>query len=408
MSTTRRVVQGTCDDQFLPVREAFEDALRNDDEDGASLHVIIGGTPVVHLWGGAQDRSGELPWNEETRCVVFSVTKGITALAIHMLIARGELELDAPISRYWPGFGNEGKALVTLRQALTHTSGLPAFSRQIKPGDFYDWECMIEHIEECTLFFRPGETQAYQMFTFGWILGEVVRRVSGKPLSEFVCDEIGRPTASNFAIGLKKVDRRFLAELRVTPPSRLDMRTPFFADVAANPHGLSALAMGNTGGHMDMADGDAALMSILGASGGVANGRDIARIYAGLATPTTAKARFGLRSIDLARMSRIESAAPTDATLQGPVRFSCGYMTSTDNRHLGLNGAYEMRLGRNAFGMPGFGGNIGFCDPDHGLAFGYVTAKVRNTVLLNETSQRLVDSVYRCLGSTSDEPGFWS
>jgi CubicO group peptidase (beta-lactamase class C family) len=408
LSTERHTVQGSCDARFLAVRETLQTAFDDADESGASLHVMIGGTPVVHLWGGTRDRLGQLPWVEGTRCVVFSVTKGITALAAHMLIARGKLELDAPVSRYWPAFGNAGKADITIRQALTHTSGLAAIRREVMPGDFYDWERMVGHIEDAAPFFRPGTTQAYQMFTFGWILGELVQRVSGMSLSDYVRHEIAGPCQSNFEIGLSSVDRSVFADLRVTPPGRRDMLTPFFAEVAANPDGISALAMSNTGGHMEMADSDAALQATLGASGGVANGRDIARIYAGLASLDAAEAQFGLRAIDLERMGRTESAAPIDATLQGPVRFSCGFMTSTDNRHRGLNGAYEMRIGRNAFGMPGFGGNIGFCDRDHRLAFGYVTAKVRNTVLLNETSQRLVDSVYRCLGCSSDEAGFWS
>lgn len=208
----------SCDARFSAVRETLQTAFDSADESGASLHVMIGGTPVVHLWGGTRDRSGQLPWVEGTRCVVFSVTKGITALAVHMLIARGKLELDAPVSHYWPAFGNAGKSDITIRQALTHTSGLPAFKREVMPGDFYDWERMMRHIEDAAPFFRPGTTQAYQMFTFGWILGELVQRVSGMSLSDYVRNEIAGPCQSNFEIGLSSVDRSVLADLRVTPP----------------------------------------------------------------------------------------------------------------------------------------------------------------------------------------------
>jgi CubicO group peptidase (beta-lactamase class C family) len=260
---------------------------------------------------------------------------------------------------------------------------------------------MIAALEQEEPFWEPGTRNGYHGLTFGWLVGEVVRRVSGKSLGAFFQDEVAKPLSLAFWIGLPEQ-----MESRVAPmiPGELDTQSPFFAAMA-DPTSLQALMFHNTGGYMTRPDYDsrAAHASEIGGAGGITNARGLAGMYAPLACGGK-----GLVSRDtVARMAAVSSATGQDAVLLGPTRFTLGFMKAMDNRKLPFGQDDSVILSEDAFGHAGFGGSIGFADPKAEMSFGYTMNKMGSGAGLNERGQSLIDAVYRALGYRSDASGTW-
>ncbi|MDO9527132.1 MAG: serine hydrolase domain-containing protein, partial [Gemmobacter sp.] len=196
---------------MTPLVQAFSDNFTKRTELGASLFVSIEGKVIADLWGGQTAKDGP-QWGRDTICVIFSCTKTATALCLHLLAARGEVDLDAPVARYWPEFAAAGKQDVTLRMALDHSAGLPAIRAPLKSDCLTDWDYMVHHLEQEAPFWAPGSRVGYHALTFGFLVGEVVRRVSGRSLGQFFREEVATPLGIDFAIGLPEAD-----EPRVAP-----------------------------------------------------------------------------------------------------------------------------------------------------------------------------------------------
>jgi CubicO group peptidase (beta-lactamase class C family) len=402
--------EGQCDSRFAAVREEFERNFRERGEVGASVCVVVGGEPVVDLWGGAADRHAGTPWGRDTLVLVWSCTKGATALCAHLLAARGRLDPDAPVARYWPEFAQAGKEAIPVRWVLDHQAGLPAVRQPLRPGGLYDWDYMTERLAAEAPFWPPGTRQGYQANTFGHLVGELVRRVSGRGVGDFFRDEVAGPLGLDFHLGLPEGEAK-----RVAPTIRPDPVPPgepvwrFAAEVSRDPQGLQALVFRNNGRNPHPRDHDTpeAYRAVLPGQGGVGN----ARALAGLYTPLALGGSFGgVRLVDadyVPRMGAVSSASAVDAVLLVGLRFSLGFMASSDNRR-GPPGARDsLILGGAAFGHAGMGGALGFADPTARLAFGYAMNKQGRGVLLNERGQSLVDATYRALGCRTDRYGFW-
>src|SRR6185312_11893739 len=166
-----------------------------------SLCVSVGGKTVVDLWGGMARRSTEAPWKRDTLSIVYSCTKGMTALCAHILESRGKLDIEAPVAEYWPEFAKNGKEKATVRMMLDHSVGLPAFKTQLRANGCTDWNYMTEMLANEAPFWTPGTRSGYHMINFGWTVGEIVRRVSGKSLGTFFRDEVAKPLGADFFIG---------------------------------------------------------------------------------------------------------------------------------------------------------------------------------------------------------------
>jgi CubicO group peptidase (beta-lactamase class C family) len=395
-------IQGSCDPQFDTVRQEFERNFRDRGEVGASVCVTLRGQIVVNLWGGTARVATGTPWTEDTVSLVFSSTKGATALCAHMLASRGLLDLDAPVAKYWPTFAQAGKTTITVKMLLNHQAGLPALRNPLPPGALYNWELMVAALEQEELFWEPGTRNGYHALMFGWLVGEVVRRVSGKSLGTFFQDEVARPLGLDFWIGLPEP-----MEARVAPmiPGEPAPASPFFAAMA-DPTSLQALMFHNTGGYMTRPDYDsrAAHAAEIGGGGGITNARGLAGMYAPLACGGQE-----LVSRDaVARMAAVSSATGQDAMLLTPSRFSLGFMKSMDNRRQPPGRQDSASLSEEAFGHGGFGGSVGFADPKAELSFGYTMNKMGSGAGLNERGQSLIDAVYRSLGYRSDASGAWA
>jgi CheY-like chemotaxis protein len=196
--------QGMCDARFGAVREEFARNFAERGEVGASVCVVVEGRTVVDLWGGLADRHTGRPWERDTLGLVWSCTKGATALCAHLLRSRGLLDLDRPVASYWPEFARAGKEGVTVRMLLDHQAGLPAVRRPLAPGGLYDWQYMTEALAAEAPFWEPGTRQGYHATTFGHLVGEVVRRVSGRPFDEFFRTEVAGPLGLDFHIEVLK------------------------------------------------------------------------------------------------------------------------------------------------------------------------------------------------------------
>jgi CubicO group peptidase (beta-lactamase class C family) len=401
-------VQGGCDTRFREVREEFERNFAERGEVGASVCVTVDGRAAVDLWGGAADRNGR-PWDRDTLVVVWSCTKGAVALCAHVLVARGLLDLDAPVARYWPEFAAAGKDGIALRLLLSHQAGVPAIRAPLRPGDLYDWGTMTRAVAAEAPFWPPGTRQGYHAVTFGHALGEVVRRVSGRGVGDYFREEIAGPLGIDFLIGLPEGDEpRVARTLRADPLPPGEAPWRFLERANADRESVQSLIVRNTGRRPGDQDSREAHAAVLPSQGGVTNARGLAGLYAPLAL---GGGLGGVRLVDggtLGEMQAVSSASAVDAVLLVGMRFSLGFMKSSDNRRGPAGARDSLILSESAFGHAGVGGSLGFADPAARLSFGYAMNKHGRGVLLNERGQSLVDAVYRSLGCTTDAHGRWA
>ena len=398
-------ISGKCDPKFKRVGEEFERNFKEREEVGASVCVTLEGETVVDLWGGTADVDTGQPWKEDTVSIILSSTKGATALCAHILASRGLLDIDAPVMKYWPEFGNAGKEKIPIKMILNHTAGLPAVRKPLPQGAYFDWDVMVHALEEQEPFWEPGTRHGVEFMAFGWLVGEVVRRVSGKSLGRFFQDEVAKPLGLDFWIGLPEEIEPRISKIIFDFQQMMD--TPFMQAVIEDPKSIPGLAMTNDGGYAETLDSRDAHAAEIGAAGGITNARGLAGMYAPLACGGSLK---GVELVDgdtLARMSAVSSASGQDLLALVPLRISLGFMKSIDNRRQppGMQG--NVILSEDAFGHWGMGGSIGFADPRERMSFGYTINKMGPGVLLNPRGQSLIDATYLSLGFRSNQAGSW-
>src|SRR5438270_1814949 len=232
MSDHPAALGGTCSARFDPVRELFAAKLESGEDLGSSLAVNIDGAMVVDLWGGWADEARTAPWTENTIANVFSTTKTMTALAALALVDRGELDLDATVSKYWPEFAARGKAGIKVCQLLSHTSGVSGWDQPVTIDDVYDWDRSTAMLAAQAPWWEPGTGSGYHALTYGHLIGEVIRRITGQRLGEFFAAHIARPLGADFHIGLPPSEFHRVANLGPPSPpfdlTQLDLNGPMF------------------------------------------------------------------------------------------------------------------------------------------------------------------------------------
>ncbi|MCF6474388.1 beta-lactamase family protein [Nonomuraea sp. MG754425] len=393
-------VHGTFDPAFSQVAEEFAANLADRGEVGASVCVIVDGEVAVDLWGG-QAAPGR-PWTRGTIGHVWSCTKGATALCAHVLAARGDLDLDAPVIRYWPEYGAGGKGGTLVRHLLAHQAGLPALREPLPPGAFYDWKLMAGRLAEQEPFWEPGTRHGYHALTFGWLVGEVVRRVSGRSLGTFFREEVAEPLGLEFWLGLPEEQEGRVAPTVPADPPR---EPPTFSLRAfTEPGSMQALVLANEGGYMAAGESDsrAAHAAEIGAVGAITNARGLAGMY----RPLSLGGGDLVSREHLALMSQTASAG-ADTVLLVPTHFALGFVKAVDNRHLPGADREGVLLSQTAFGHVGMGGSVGFCDPAARLAFGYTMSRQGSGLGVNPRGQALVDATYQALGHRRAYGGIW-
>jgi CubicO group peptidase (beta-lactamase class C family) len=409
-------IAGYCDPRFKVVAEEFERNFRERGEVGASVCIKLAGETFVDLWGGSADPSSNKPWVEDTITHVWSCTKGATALCAHMLIERGLLDLEAPVVHYWPEFGQAGKESIQVKMLLNHQAGLAAISEPIPPGGLYDWEYMVKALEKQEPFWKPGSMHGYHGFTFGWLVGEVIRRVSGKSLGTFFREEVAKPLGLDFWMGLPEThENRVAPIIPADPPDPSGPVSPMMMAIAIDQTSMQALQLFNTGGYM-MPGPDgvfgfntrAAHTAEFGSVGSITNARGLAGMYAPLANGGNLQGVSLVNRESLARMVAVSSASSIDQTVLLPTRFSLGFVKSGDNRRApNCTENDSLIISEEAFGHPGFGGALGFAEPVANMSFGYAMNRMGQGIGLNARGQSLVDATYLSLGYTSNTGGSW-
>jgi CubicO group peptidase (beta-lactamase class C family) len=389
-------IRGTHDPLFVEVLAEFERNFADRGEVGASVNVTVDGRTVVDLWGGTADPTTGAEWTENTLVDVWSCTKGATALCAHILADRGELDLHRPVARYWPGFGKES---VTVQHLLNHQAGLAGVAEPVPPGAFFDWDTMVGILERAEPLWQPGTRHGYHGLLFGFLVGEVVRRVSGKPLAEFFADEVAGPLELDFWLSLPESE-----EGRVAPTIPPDLGTSLVPSLwtaaMADPTSVPGLMVLNTGGYMapETFNSRTAHASTIGAVGAMTNARGLAGMYRPLALGGAFADVRLVRPRQVAVMGQVTSATSVDAAVLVPIRFANGFVKTTDNQHLPVNDREGVLMAEEAFGHSGMGGALGFADPRAGLSFGYAMNQQGAGIGVNERGQSLVNAVYRALG----------
>jgi len=402
---------GTCAPGFEEVRAEFERNFIERGEVGAAVCVTLDGEIVVDLWGGIADPVTGRAWERDTICVVWSCTKGATALCAHILVARGQLDLDAPVASYWPEFARNGKQEITVRMLLAHQAGLAAFTEPIPENGYLDWDSIVARLASQAPLWQPGTRHGYHALTYGHLVGELVRRISGKSLGTFFRDEVARPLNLDLWIGLPEEYESRVSPTIPAPPFQPGQLIPaFYRAGLTDPASIAAGVLMNSGLMFapGWCDSRAAHAAELPAAGGIGNARALAGMYRALAVGGTID---GVQLVDdagLAAMGAVASASSVDATLLMPARWALGFMKSIDNSALGPGEQDSVVLSEDAFGHPGRGGSIGFADPRARMSFGYTMNRQGTSVCLDQRGQSLVDATYRALGyRRSSRGGSW-
>ena len=399
------LIEGTCDPRYRALADEFERNFREREEVGASVCVTLDGETVVDLWGGLADPAAGTPWTADTIGIVFSCTKGAVAICAHVLAARGKLELDAPVAEYWPEFATAGKESATVRMMLDHSVGVPALREPVPAGGCNDFDYMAQRLADEEPFWEPGLRNGYHMLSFGWTVGELVRRVSGQSLGSFFREEIARPLGLDFWIGLPESEEPRVADVIPWLPGPDHVPGPFQLKLVGDPTSIQHLSLLNSGGFNPNARECHA--AEIGGGGGIGNARSLAGMYAPFACGGSLGEVDLVDAQTLARMGEVSMATHEDATLLIPTRFALGFMKSMDNRRRRQGDRDSAVIGARAFGHVGAGGSIGFAEPTSRMSFGYSMSKMGQGILLNVRGQSLVDAAYRCTGFTSNESGTW-
>jgi CubicO group peptidase (beta-lactamase class C family) len=385
-------IHGRFDPRFARVRDAFAKEFADGNEIGASLCMTVEGRTVVDLWAGSLDREGTQPWQRDTLANVYSTTKGITAIAAHRLVDEGLLDLDAPVARYWPEFAQNGKQHLPVRYLLSHQAGLPAIAKRLEPEMIYDWSEMTRLLAEQKPWWEPGKAHGYHALTFGWLVGELVRRIRGRKIGDVVREEIARPLGVEFEIGFGPA-----LDARVAPLAQGPIHAPpdggpgmdLMQQIQQNPDGMLARTFGNPPLLTLSPNSREWRAAELAAANGHSNAHSLARIYGALAN---GGAIDGVRllSREAIERARTEQVNGKDEVLPMPTRLGLGFFLPTDEEPVGPN--------PRAFGHGGAGGSYSMADPEHRLSFGYVMNLMHTGLwLVDPRPRRLLAAAYGCL-----------
>lgn len=380
-------VEGVCDPRFASVKEAFAENFVSRGERGAAVSVIVGGVVVCDLWGGTRDSAAATPWERDTLVNVFSVGKGMAAACVARLAGEGRLDVDAPVAAVWPEFAAAGKGEVTLRQLVSHQAGLPSVRRRLPPRAMLDHDLMALALAEQAPWWEPGTAHGYHVNTFGFLVGEVVRRVAGRSLGTFFREEIAGPLGADVHIGLPATEDDRVAwfvwpgpvppEVEPVGLTDPDLRT---YNTYQNPSGLSGAGVVNT---------RAWRAAEIPSTNTHATARGVARVYEALGAGGISHDGVRVVSSSALAASAEEQVYGEDLILRRPSRFGLGFQLTQVERPLGPN--------PRSFGHFGAGGSLGFCDSDAGVAFAYVINEM-GPRWQNPRNQALLDALYDSLG----------
>ncbi len=390
-------VHGICDPRFAKVQEIFQDNFDSGSEIGAAVAFYLDGEPVVDLWGGHYDEARTREWEQDTLVNTYSTTKGMTAICAAKLMDEGKLDVDAPVASYWPEFAAEGKQDISVRQLLNHTAGLPGVRERLPADALEDWELMTSSLARTRPWWKPGEKHGYHAMTFGFLVGEVVRRISGESLGNFFRKHVAEPLGADFHIGLAAEHDARTSDLiggfntlkrsedmpKLKGPIGQMMRDMF------DPSTMTGAAFSNPSRGESAVNTRSFRAAEMPALNGHGTATSLARIYGALSRGGELEGVRILSSEAIERATREEAFGP-DAVLGGlPMRFGLGFMLRHDMLPLSPS--------PGAFGHAGAGGSIGMGDCDTKVGFGFTMNRMQMGLMGSAGGFKMVRAFYDAL-----------
>jgi CubicO group peptidase (beta-lactamase class C family) len=359
----RDTAEGYVHDKFAGVRGVFDHNLQSGADCGASFCATVVGEVVVDLWGGWADEGQTRPWEADTIVNVYSTTKTMTALTALLIADRGLLDFDAPVAKYWPEFAANGKAGVKVSHLMSHSSGLSGWKEPLVKEDLYDWDKVTALLAAQAPFWEPGTAIGYHAITQGFLVGEVIRRITGKSLGTVFREEIAEPLGADFHIGLPASEDHRVAELIPPPPGSGigdNIQSELQDNMANNP-----------GVHVHETRTRAWRAAEIPAGGGTGNARSIAQIHCILANGGVAQGKRFMSEAGCRKALELQIEGP-DLVLGAPARFGMGF---------GLSGGVIPTPNPNTIFWGGYGGSLAIIDMDARTTFGYAMNKMAPTTM---------------------------
>jgi CubicO group peptidase (beta-lactamase class C family) len=384
------LAQGVVEPGWEGVREAFETNLAGDVEVGAAVSVHHEGRKVVDLWGGSFDAARTQPYAADTLQLVFSTTKGVTAVMLAMLIDRGELDPDATVASYWPEFAAEGKGDITVAQLVSHQAGLVYTDAKLSIEDCLDWPTVTAALAAQKPLWEPGTKHGYHALTYGWLAGELIRRISGLTPGQMLAKEIAEPLGLELWIGLPEAEEHRVSPMIAAPPPAPEVAQ--LMEMMMGPDTMVGRALSMNGAFNDLGGGEMSFntrrvhAAEIPAANGIGTARALSRLYA-----ATVAEVDGIRLVSpevVQRASTTLTSGP-DACLMLESTFGLGFMTT---------GPMTPMAGPGSFGHAGAGGSLAFGHQASGLGFAYVMNQMDLNLAGDLRAQRLVDAAVAAAG----------
>ena len=368
-------IYGICKEEFLGVRKAFEANFSKSGEVGARVTIIKGEETVVDLWGGYSNEEKTSEWNENTLVNTMSISKGVVAMCAHLLADRGLLDYEAPVANYWPEFAQSEKEKITVRQLLSHQASL-VFIEDAKPGDYLDIEAFAAKLAAAPVNWESGTNQSYHSMTYGTLISTLVSRIDGRPIAEFIREELTNPLEADYIIGCSDEDIKRVAATIFNPDNELmtgglinETTLKCFAVLPEDP--LFFVSPSHW-------------KCVNPSSSGVTNANGIARLFAPLANGGKFNDAQLFTSETIAALSE-EQWHTNDSMFGNEFRVTMGFLLNIDFNYFGKEGNV---------GSAGAGGFVGFADPENHISFGYTPVRMTSGAGVGDEPKRLVDALY--------------
>jgi CubicO group peptidase (beta-lactamase class C family) len=383
-------INGTVEDGYGKVADAFAQNFAQHDELGAAFSLYVDGQPKIDIWAGVADRTTGRTWDEDTLQLVFSTTKGAAAICVAQLVERGKVDYDERVAAYWPEFAAEGKGEVTVGQMLSHQAGLPYVDAQLSFDDIMAVTPVVDALAAQRPVWEPGTAHGYHALTYGWLAGELVRRVDGRTIGRYFADEVAAPLGLDFHIGLAESDEPRVTRLESPPPpTDPEVLALMLQVMGPGTTGFRALTMNGALVALDPDDNHFNTRAVhateMPAANGITTARSLAKMYAATIGEVDGIRLYG---DDIVALSSAERVNGPDESLVVESRFGYGFM---------LHGEMTPLLSDRAYGHAGAGGSLGFADPSNGVGYGYVMNQMGGGIAGDPRTISLNEAVRACL-----------
>lgn len=399
------MIYGNCDPRFQSIKDIFSNSINSGFETGAALSIEYKGEMVINLWGGFQDEQKTLEWNEDTLVNVFSVTKGITAICVLMLIDKGQIDINKKVSFYWPEYGSNGKEDTLVSDFLCHRAGMFGFKNGIPEGSWQNWQNFVQHLQSQSPYSYPGSSQGYHALTYGWLVGELFRRVDGRTIGEYFNEEIAVPYNIDFHIGLKKENFSRCADmqmldfiqgikqvgfLKLIPNLFLPSRIKRFKAALIRGDFLEAFQR-REGDEIDFPNTDDWRLAEIPSANGHGTAESLAKLY-GILSSGFLQNEIAIMKKDTLNLAiRPFTSGPDSVLFDANIKFGLGFELEGG---IASAGSKYKTKNPNMFGHAGIGGAVAYGDVDKGLGYGFVCNKQHGLNKIYQTSNELTHELY--------------